>query len=151
MKMEFREASIEDTKLLIKIYNDSFYSDYIKYGECPGYGKTSEMMEKSIKNYPKFIILIDGKPVGVIACNEVQEKIYEMSCLCIIPKHQGLGIGTKAFRFVWSHYKDGAKFILVTPADKEENIRFYTEKCGFHIESSEMDGKVKVVQFVRER
>ena len=37
--------------------DSAFYSDYIKYGECPAYGKTKEMMEKSII----------GKPSGLSA------------------------------------------------------------------------------------
>ena len=53
MKIEYRKADIADAELLIDIYNSAFYSDYIKYGECPAYGKTKEMMEKSIINYPK--------------------------------------------------------------------------------------------------
>ena len=52
MKVEFRKANIEDAEVLIEIYNAAFYSDYLKYGECPGYGKTKEMMEKSIINSP---------------------------------------------------------------------------------------------------
>ena len=49
MKVEYRKANIEDAEVLIEIYNAAFYSDYLKYGECPGYGKTKEMMEKSIR------------------------------------------------------------------------------------------------------
>lgn len=37
MEIEYRKANIEDAELLIGIYNVAFYSDYIKYGECPGY------------------------------------------------------------------------------------------------------------------
>ena len=44
MKIEYRKADITDAELLIDIYNFAFYSDYIKYGECPAYGKTKEMM-----------------------------------------------------------------------------------------------------------
>lgn len=33
--------------MLIEIYNASFYDDYIKYGECPAYGRTRESMESS--------------------------------------------------------------------------------------------------------
>ena len=40
MDIKYRKATVEDADLLIQIYNDSFYSDYIKYGECPAYGKT---------------------------------------------------------------------------------------------------------------
>lgn len=41
--------------------------------------------------------------------------------------------------------------MLITPIDKKENVKFYTEKCGFDIVSAEMDGNVKVVRFVLER
>lgn len=43
MKIEYRKADITDAELLIDIYNFAFYSDYIKYGECPAYGKTKEI------------------------------------------------------------------------------------------------------------
>ena len=60
MVIEFKQATIEDAELLDNIYNASFYSDYIRFGECPGYGKTIEMMEESIRKYPKHIILCDN-------------------------------------------------------------------------------------------
>ena len=53
--------------------------------------------------------------------------------------------------FAKSHYTGWKKFTLVTPADKSENVRFYTEKCGFDIRSVKMDGNVKVARFVLER
>lgn len=151
MEIEYKKANINDAQLLADIYNASFYSDYIKYGECPGYGKTKETMEKSISADPKFIILCDKKPVGAISCKMIGEKSYEVGCLCVIPEYQGKGIGTKAFELALSYYSDWEKFTLITPADKKENLKFYTQKCGFRIESYEMDGNVKVVRFLRER
>ena len=151
MKIEYRKADIADAELLIEIYNSAFYSDYIKYGECPAYGKTKEMMEKSIIDYPKFIILYNSKPVGCISCKQVEEGIYEVGCLCVVPAYQGKGIGTQAIQFVKSHYADWDKFTLITPIDKEQNVKFYTEKCGFNIVSTEMDGNVKVARFVYEK
>ena len=53
--------------------------------------------------------------------------------------------------FAKAYYKDWKRFTLVTPVDKSENVRFYTEKCGFAIQSVEMDGNVKVYRFVFER
>lgn len=151
MKIEYRQANINDAELLINIYNSSFYSDYIKYGECPAYGKTKEMMESSIVNCPKFIILCDGKPVGCISCKKVKMEMYEVGCLCVIPEYQGKGIGSQAIKFATAYYQDWDKFTLITPADKMENVKFYTEKCGFDIVSTEIDGSVKVVRFVLER
>ena len=39
----------------------------------------------------------------------------------------------------------------MTPVDKKENVKFYTEKCGFQIESTERDGDVELVRFVAEK
>jgi len=151
MKIEYRKADIADAELLIDIYNSAFYSDYIKYGECPAYGQTKEMMEKSIVNYPKFIILFNDMPVGCISCKQLEEGIYEVGCLCVVPEYQGKGIGTQAINFITSYYEDWDKITLITPIDKKENVKFYTEKCGFDIVSTEMDGNVKVARFVLER
>lgn len=151
MKIAFRKADVTDAELLIGIYNSSFYQDYIRYGECPAYGKTVEMMRQSIMECPKFLILYDEKPVGCISCRELHPGIYEVGCLCVIPEFQGKGIGTAAMEFVKSYYADWRRFTLITPADKTENVYFYTEKCGFAVQSLEMDGNVKVVRFVLER
>ncbi len=137
--------------MLIDIYNAAFYSDYVKYGECPAYGRTRETMEKSIVHYPKFIILYDGEPVGCVSCKEVGARVYEVGCLCVVPAFQGKGIGTQAMKFITSQYGDWERFTLVTPMDKKENVKFYTEKCGFDIASVEMDGNVEVARFVLER
>ncbi|MBR5965488.1 MAG: GNAT family N-acetyltransferase [Treponema sp.] len=151
MNINFRKAEISDAERLIEIYNSSFYSDFIKYGECPAYGRSKEEMEKSIIDYPKFLIMKDGKSVGCISCREIEKGNFEVGCLCVIPEFQGKGIGTAAMEFAKSHYKDWRKFTLVTPADKSQNVKFYTEKCGFKIQGSEMDGDVKVLRFVLEK
>ena len=147
----FRKAKTADTELLIDIYNSAFYSDYIRYGACPAYGKTKEMMEQSITDIPKFLILYHSRPVGCVSCKETGNGIYEIGCLCVIPEYQGRGIGTAAVEFIKTHYQDWEMITLVTPADKRENVRFYTEKCGFDIRSAEMDGSVKVFRFVLEK
>ena len=151
MKIDFRKADISDAAVLIEIYNSAFYDDFIKYGECPAYGRTKNQMEQSIIDFPKFLILNDGKAVGCISCRELEEGIFEVGCLCVIPEFQGKGIGTATMEFAKSYYKDWKKFTLVTPADKNQNVKFYTEKCGFRIDGFEMDCGVKVARFVLKR
>lgn len=151
MEISYRLATIEDAEVLVDIYNASFYSDYIRYGECPAYGKTKEMMEKSIVSYPKHIITVDGKSVGCISCQKMEKGTYEIGCLCVIPEYQGKGIGSHAMRFVKTYYADWKRLTLVTPADKAENVKFYVEKCGFRVISTEMDGRVRVARFVLDK
>ncbi|MEE3467471.1 MAG: GNAT family N-acetyltransferase [Eubacterium sp.] len=151
MEIEFRKAETTDADTLVKIYDASFYSDYIKYGECPAYGRTKETMEQSIIDFPKFLIICDSESVGCVSCKELEAGVYEVGCLCVIPEFQGRGIGTAAMEFAKSFYSDWKMFTLITPVDKSENVKFYTEKCGFDIRSEEMDGNVKVIRFVLER
>lgn len=44
------------------------------------------MMEKSIIEYPKFIILYNGEPGGCVSCKKVEMGIYEVGCLCVVPE-----------------------------------------------------------------
>ena len=74
-------------------------------------------------------------------------KISEFSKL----SHLTRGIGTTAMRFAITHYSDWKTFTLVTPVDKSQNVKFYTERCGFDIQSEEMDGSVKVYRFILRR
>lgn len=69
----------------------------------------------------------------------------------VIPEFQGKGIGTQAMQFLKARLEDWKTLTLVTPIDKKENVKFYTEKCGFRIESTERDGNVELARFVAER
>lgn len=151
MTLKYVKAKKEDAYMLIEIYNMSFYDDYIKYGECPAYGRSRESMEASIEKFPKFIIHYHNRPVGVISVQKKGKGEYYLGCLCVIPEYQSKGIGTQAVKYMLDYYKDWSKITLITPMDKEENISFYTKKCGFVIDGTNMDGNVKVVHFIRER
>ncbi|MDR0924954.1 MAG: GNAT family N-acetyltransferase [Hungatella sp.] len=151
MRLRFAEANKKDAGLLISIYNAAFHADYEKYGECPAYGKTREEMEASIEKFPKLIIFCEDNPIGAISVHNKEEGLYYLGCLCVIPAYQGKGIGTQAFQYMLDLYNDWEKITLVTPADKEENIKFYTERCGFIVDGTEIDGNVKLVHFSLER
>ena len=49
MNIIVKRATEEDAADLIEVQNKAFLSDYLLYGECPGYNKTNESMKKSIK------------------------------------------------------------------------------------------------------
>lgn len=151
MVLTYREAAQSDANLLIEIYDSSFYDDYIRYGECPGYGKTRSQMESSILKFPKYIIMKDNIPVGAISFQNKGNGRYYLGCLCVIPTYQGMGIGTQAFQYMVSICPEWKQITLVTPSDKEQNIKFYIEKCGFSIVGKEMDGNVEVTKLLLER
>ena len=76
INLYYRKAEKSDAELLIEIYNSAFCDDYVRYGECPAYGRTIEQMENSIVSFPKEIAFCDNTPVGVISIEEKGEGIY---------------------------------------------------------------------------
>ena len=147
MDLEIKAATTEDAELLVDIYNKAFYEDYVKYGECPGYGKSVSDMIKSINETSKYIAYVGSDAVGAISVLKKDDGLYYLGALCVVPEYQRKGIGHKLLEFIKEQNKDWKKIELVTPADKEKNINFYTKKCGFKIDSEEMDGKVRIYHF----
>ena len=147
MELEFHKAKKQDAEILIEIYNSAFYDDYLRYGQCPAYGRTKENMEKSIIGFPKIIAYHQHTAVGVISCQEKGNGEYYIGCLGVKKEYQGQGIGTSLMTQFMSEYPDWKEITLVTPKDKEENIRFYTKRFGFEIVGKENDGTVAVCRF----
>ena len=147
MDLQIRKANSEDAEVLIKIYNEAFYEDYVRYGECPAYGRSVDDMKKSIIEVPKHIAFVDSTPIGVISVKETAPHIYYIGCLCVIPEFQRKDIGHQLIEFMKTQYSDWKKIELITPIDKEKNVNFYTKKCGFKIDNEEMDSSVKVYHF----
>ena len=147
MKLEIKAVTIEEAALLVDIYNKAFYEDYVKYGECPGYGKSVSDMIKSINETSKYIAYVGSVAVGAISVLKKDDGLYYLGALCVIPEYQRKGIGHKLLEFIKEQNKDWKKIELVTPADKEKNINFYTKKCGFKIVSEELDRTIRVFHF----
>lgn len=139
----FRKARQEDSGVLVQIYNAAFLADFTRYGICPGYGRSKDEMEQSIARYPKWILSLGDQAVGALSAWEEDGTVF-VGCLCVIPEYQGRGIGTRAMMELARLFPDHRRVELVTPADKEENIRFYTQRCGFRIAGEEMDGPVRL-------
>ena len=151
MELTYRKAEATDAEMLIEIYNAAFEPDVKRFGGCPAYGYTVERMQQSMIDYPKYIIMSGGVPIGCISFKELEAGVYEVGCLCIIPEFQGKGAGRAAIEFAKSHLTDWRCFTLVTPFDKTENMKFYTEKCGFEVRGYEYADGVKLARLVLTR
>ena len=143
----YKCADISDADVLVEIYNSAFYDDFIRYGQCPAYGRTRENMEQSVKDYPKIIAYDQDRPIGVISYKEEGPGRYYIGCLAVLKEEQGRGVGTQLLKHFMSEHPDWNEITLVTPKDNERNIRFYTERFGFKITGEEDDGKVTVFRF----
>ena len=140
-------------KLTIK-YNELTAEEFIFLWQAVhlGDGPTLEQTKLAMDHTLFRISIYDGKKIIAMArmIGDIGLDFY-IKDVVVIPEYQGKGIGTEAIKFVTSYYKDWNQFTLITPMDKTENIKFYTEKCGFKIVSTETDGNVKVVRFILEK
>lgn len=141
--LSFRPALAEEAALLVSLYDAAFRADFLRYGECPDYGRTPEQMAQSIEAYPKTVIMSGEAPVGVLSARETENGEIYLGCLCVIPEYQGMGIGTRAMEYLEAQYPQWRRIRLVTPADKAENLGFYG-KCGFSVTGEKIDGTVRV-------
>ena len=64
MIIKIEKACRSDAKRLAEVYNMSFYSDYLKYGECPGYNKTENDILDNLQKRDVYKIIADGAIVG---------------------------------------------------------------------------------------
>lgn len=149
MEIKFERATIDDAEEIIKVRDKSFYKDYVKYGECPGYNNTKESMINIISNIEDrsvYKIIFNNEIVGNISVRDNHDSTYYLSCLCVIPEYENKGIGQAAIKFIESEFPNATLWDLETPADKERNHYFY-KKAGYKIVKEYMDGTVKVVLF----
>ena len=145
--MVYKYADTSDADVLIEIYNSAFHDDFIRYGECPAYGRSREDMERSIQDFPKIIAYEQDKAIGVISYKQEAPGKYYIGCLAVIKDMQGCGIGTQLMNHFMNEHSDWNELTLVTPKDNERNIKFYTGRFGFDIVGEEDDGKVTVLWF----
>ena len=75
-------------------------------------------------------ILLDGRIVGGLILLLKGYRYYEVTRIFIHPDFQNRGIGTRAFKFIWSEYPDVERWTLGTPAWNLRTRHFYG-KVGF--------------------
>lgn len=149
MDIEIRRALREDAERIAAVYNASFKSDYEKYGECPGYGKTEESILAGMEKNQVYAILADGSVVGAASVRKEKPGHYYLGGLCVIPEYAGRGIGQQAMRFLDLEFPNAVHWALETPADKLQNHYFY-KKFGYTVTKEYLDGGVPICYFERE-
>ena len=125
MTIQFERAVLEDADALISVQNQSFYSDFIKYGVCPGYNRSHDSMVESISRNNVYKILCDSIVVGDIIVKDSGNGNYFLGCLCVIPDYENKGIGQHAMKFIDTSFPYAKHWSLETPSDKLRNHYFY--------------------------
>lgn len=129
MNIRFEKADLDDIDILISVQNQSFYDDFVKYGVCPGYGRSKESMSESIATRFVCKILCDDIVVGDIIVRDNGSDDYFLGCICIIPEYENQGIGQLAMKYIDECFPYAKHWSLETPSDKIRNHYFYQKHC----------------------
>ena len=89
-------------------------------------------IEESIGNGEAYRIVKEGKNVGGVII-KVDGNHGHLDILFVSPKAHSKGIGYAAWREVEKLHPDVKVWETVTPYFEKRNIRFYVNRCGFHI------------------
>ena len=144
MVIEVIKATRADAEIFVEVQNKSFYQDYMKYGECLGYGRTAESVAEVMERNSAYKILADGEIIGKVSARENENGDCHLDCLCVIPEYENRGIGRQAVSFIEKQFPKAKNWSLETPADNSRNRYFY-EQCGYSVVDKMMDGNVEIV------
>jgi RimJ/RimL family protein N-acetyltransferase len=131
--LHFSKARAADADALAQASKAAFDGD-IAYGAPgpggpPGYdsaGWQKRMMQQA--DYYK--IVVGTLIVGGIIVFRKQVREYELGRIFITPAYQNMGIGTRAFDFLWETYPLAKRWTLGTPAWNQRTRHIY-QKVGF--------------------
>lgn len=150
MDITFERSTPADVDAILDVRNRCFVADYVRYGECPGYGTGREEMKQIIEDCLNYKILCEGKLIGNISARSRGGGRYWLGCLCVVPEYENLGIGSRAMAFLDEAAPDAVHWSLETPADKLRNHHFYG-KHGYAITGRHKEGSVEIVHMERTR
>lgn len=138
-----RKAELEDAQSIHEMQVKAFKSlleEYEDYEANPG----NESLEKVIsrinqKKSDYYIINMDKANVGAIRVVKVENRIYRVSPIFVLPEYQGRGIAQKVFKLIETMYSDAMEWQLDTILQEKGNCYLY-EKLGYR-----KTGETKVV------
>jgi ribosomal protein S18 acetylase RimI-like enzyme len=125
MEIRFEIPLESDAEAIIGVQNKAFYSDYMKYGLCPAYGRTPEQIIDAMRRSCTYKIVADGRITGKVSAHRMEEGSMHLDCLCVIPEYENRGIGRMAVAHIEGCFPGVKSWTLETPADSQRNRRFY--------------------------
>jgi N-acetylglutamate synthase and related acetyltransferases len=130
MNLVIEKACVDDALKLVEARNKSFYDDFVKFGECPGYNNSVDDMKQRIQDSLLYKILADGEIIGDASIQQREDGFYWIGCLEIIPEYQNKGVGSRVLSYIQGRFPEAKRWGLDTPVQDIRNCCFY-EKMGF--------------------
>lgn len=128
--VSIKKAEPQDANEMLEARISSFQDENKIYGYGPpGYDSIKNILG-GIERGTSYKILYQGKIVGGISVDYIDEGHYNLKGIYIDLEYHNKGIGTFAMRLLEENFPDAVKWSLETPYLSIRNHHFY-EKMGF--------------------
>lgn len=104
---------------------------YQDYNISPAMENKETIIEKINRtNTDTYLFVYDKTNVGCVRIANIEERVYKISNLCIMPEFQNKGIAQLAISQIESLYPQAKKWCLATIMEEVGNCHLY-EKIGY--------------------
>ena len=128
------EISRDSASIVHEIQKISFKSlleKYQDYDMSPALETLDRIIEKIDRaNTKSYIFQLEEINVGWVRVMEVEEMVYKISALCVLPEYQNRGIAQEVLKEIESYYPNARKWVLDTILEEKGNCYLY-EKLGY--------------------
>lgn len=126
---QIHEMQIEGFRALLEKYRD--------YETSPG-AETLERVKRrfSFNNVDQFFIRLADENIGYIRIQRLDEGVYRLSQMFILPVYQGRGFAQAAVKQAEALYPQAEKWVLDTIKQEQKLCHLY-EKLGYKLTGAE--------------
>ena len=106
----------------------SKYKDYDTSPAMESIDRVREKMEKP--DMTSYLFQLNDVNVGWVRVTELEDKIFKISALCVLPEYWNRGIAQEAMTKIEDYHSDATKWVLSTILQEKGNCYLY-EKLGY--------------------
>jgi len=132
--LNVKQISSDSADIVHNIQKKSFkplLNKYHDYDVNPAMESVELIREKIDRaNTTAYIFQLNNINVGWVRVTELEDKIYKISALCVLPEYQNRGIAQETLKRIESYHSDARKWILSTIFQEKGNCHLY-EKMGY--------------------
>ena len=133
---EVTDGNMDDS---IAVVRDSFRTVADDLGitreNCPRHPSfitTAQLQNLRAKGVKFFGLFLDGRQAGFVAVEKVDETLYYMEKLAVLPQYRQRGCGRELVDFVIDYIRDtGAKKLAIGTWDRQTELKSWYQGLGF--------------------
>lgn len=148
MNIRIARTNMEEAQELLNIQKQAFQSDLEKYRDFATNPAAESLISfiQRILISQHYTIFIDEEIAGSIDIRKISEDHYLLNQLCLNPKWQNRGFGSKIMKMMEEMFPNVTIWSLKTQKDNARNRHFYEKAGYFFIGEQRMTHQLSLVE-----